>query len=184
MALLAAVPAHAQNATWLLNPGSNSFTTATNWTPPTVPTGTAFFGATNVPSLFIDFSAPTAIGAFVLNAGSPAYTFTQQGGAGTLTFNGAGIVINAGSATIRNGSTLIFNNASSAGTATIDNLSGNISFNNASSAGNATIHNTSTLSFNDASSAGNATITNEGGLRFTGSSTAGNATIRTVGTRP
>jgi hypothetical protein len=42
---LSAVAAHAQDATWNLN-GTGDFNTSTNWTPATVPTGTAFFGAT------------------------------------------------------------------------------------------------------------------------------------------
>jgi hypothetical protein len=51
LALLAALPAGAQDATWLLNPGSNDFNTAANWSSATVPLGTAFFGASNTPSL-------------------------------------------------------------------------------------------------------------------------------------
>ena len=46
-ALLAATSAQAQDATWLLNPGSGSFNTATNWNPAVVPTNTAIFGASN-----------------------------------------------------------------------------------------------------------------------------------------
>ena len=49
-ALLAAVPAYAQDATWSQTPSSGNFNTAANWNPPTVPTGTAFFGASNVTS--------------------------------------------------------------------------------------------------------------------------------------
>ena len=45
--LLAATSAQAQDATWLLNPGSGSFNTATNWNPAVVPTNTAIFGASN-----------------------------------------------------------------------------------------------------------------------------------------
>jgi hypothetical protein len=44
VALLAALPARAQDATWSTAPGSSNFNTAANWTPATVPTGTAFFG--------------------------------------------------------------------------------------------------------------------------------------------
>ncbi|MDB5582581.1 MAG: hypothetical protein JWR80_7757 [Bradyrhizobium sp.] len=35
-----AVPAIGQDATWLANPGSPDYNTATNWTPVAVPTGT------------------------------------------------------------------------------------------------------------------------------------------------
>jgi hypothetical protein len=48
VALLAAVPARAQDATWVGT--TNSYTTATNWDTNSVPTGTAFFGGTGNPS--------------------------------------------------------------------------------------------------------------------------------------
>src|SRR5262252_3658869 len=43
VALLAATSAQAQNATWNLN-GTGVYNTPSNWTPNTVPTGTASFG--------------------------------------------------------------------------------------------------------------------------------------------
>jgi hypothetical protein len=67
VALLAAMPARAQDATWLSNPGSRNFNTAANWTPATVPTGTAIFDATNTtliphsPDNALSFSAACAI---------------------------------------------------------------------------------------------------------------------------
>jgi len=51
MALLAAMPAQAQDANWLLNPGSGDFNTAGNWNPAAVPTGTAFFGFSTIRDL-------------------------------------------------------------------------------------------------------------------------------------
>ncbi|HTB40674.1 MAG TPA: hypothetical protein VK777_26530, partial [Reyranella sp.] len=42
-----AAAAQAQDATWLLNPGSGDFNTAANWSTNTVPAGTASFGASN-----------------------------------------------------------------------------------------------------------------------------------------
>src|SRR5262245_16987939 len=86
---LGTVQAQAQNATWLLNPGTGNFNTDANWTPATVPTGTAFFGASNTTAL--SFSANTTVGGWTFNAGAPAYTFTTSN---LLDFNGAGIVIN------------------------------------------------------------------------------------------
>jgi len=72
--LLAALPAAAQNATWNLN-GSGDFNTGGNWTPGTVPTGTAFFGASNQNN--VSFSAiNTTIGGWTFNAGASNYTFT------------------------------------------------------------------------------------------------------------
>jgi hypothetical protein len=44
VALPAAMPAYAQDATWLLNPATADFNTASNWTPATVPTGTVSGG--------------------------------------------------------------------------------------------------------------------------------------------
>src|SRR5262245_2651947 len=85
VALLAAMPAYAQDATWSQTPGSGNFNTAANWTPATVPTGTAFFGASTTTSL--SFSANTTVGRFTFNAGAPAYTFTVPSPF-SLTFNG------------------------------------------------------------------------------------------------
>ena len=48
--MLPATPSHAQDATWLANPGSGDFNTGANWTPATVPTGTAFFGTSSTTS--------------------------------------------------------------------------------------------------------------------------------------
>ena len=126
-------PAHAQDATWLLNPASGNFNTAANWNPATVPTGTAFFGTSN--STALTFSATTTVGGWTFNAGASAYTFANNQ---PLNFNGAGIVINGGSATITN------------------NTGGDLDFTVNSTAGNATIHNTRIIDFFDSSTAGSA----------------------------
>ena len=168
-----AVPAAAQDATWLQNPGSGDFNTAANWSPATVPTGTAFFGTSNTTAL--SFSAGTTIGGWTFNAGASNYTFTNGQ---ILTFTGAGIVINGGSATITNNGTVRFFNTSTAGNATITiNGGAQLQFFNTSTAGSATITNNSDLQFNNSSTAGNATIINNFNLRFADTSTAGNATI-------
>ena len=49
--IAAALPAVAQDATWNASPGSNLYDAFANWTPAVVPTGTAFFGASNTTSL-------------------------------------------------------------------------------------------------------------------------------------
>src|SRR5262249_2682449 len=85
-ALLAGMPAYAQDATWSQTPSSGDFNTAANWNTATVPTGTASFGRSNVTSL--SFSANTTVGGFTFNAGAPAYTFTVPNPF-SLTFNGA-----------------------------------------------------------------------------------------------
>jgi hypothetical protein len=78
VALLAATSAHAQNATWLLNPGSGNFNTAANWNPPAVPTNTAIFGASNTTSIVFAPFTTTSIGTLKFNPGAPAYTFTTS----------------------------------------------------------------------------------------------------------
>ena len=162
----------AQDATWLASPGSGDFNTAANWTPATVPTGTASFGTSNTTAL--SFSAiSTTLGGWTFNAGASAYTFTNDH---TLTFNGFGI--NGGSPTITNNAigSIEFRNSSTAGSAIITN-SGGLFFYNGSGAGSATITNGNTLQFHDTSTAGSAIITNSGDLFFYNSSTAGSAII-------
>src|SRR5262245_56333373 len=156
-ALLAAMPARAQDATWSTAPGSSDFNTAANWTPATVPTGTAFFGASNITSL--SFSANTAVGGWTFNAGAPAYTFTVPSGP-VLTFNGAGI---------SGGDAAIINN-------------GSIQFQFFSTAGNANITNNGLILFLNSSTSGTATISTATGAAtlFTGSSTAGLARLITA----
>lgn len=113
-------PACAQDATWLLNPGSNSFNQAANWTPATVPTGTAFFGASNVSSL--DTNGSASIGGFTFNAGASAYTVTNGS---VLVFTGAGVINNSGQTqTLANTNYLIFRNVSTAGNSVITNEHG------------------------------------------------------------
>jgi autotransporter-associated beta strand protein len=174
---LTALPAAAQDATWLATPATGDFNTATNWTPATVPTGTAFFNSSNTTSL--TFSADTTIGGWTFNSGASNYSFTNGH---TLQFNGAGIVVNGGSATITNNFDMLFNGNSTAGSATISNNHG-IIFQNASTAGSATITNNifgSGTFFDDSSTAGSATITNNTSgtvIGFNPGSTAGSATI-------
>lgn len=109
--------AHAQDATWRLNPGSGDFNTGANWTPAAVPTGTAFFDATSQSAITV--GAATTLGGLTFNASAPAYTITIAP-AGSLTFAGAGIVNNSGQAqTLVNQNILAFTNNSTAGNATI-----------------------------------------------------------------
>jgi autotransporter-associated beta strand protein len=97
---------------------------------------------------------------------------------GTLAFQDAA---SAGSATLTNNNLLAFNNSSSAATALIVNYA-TANFYGTSTAASAAITNGGVLNFNDASTAGNAAITNSGAVYFTGASaisvaSAGNATI-------
>jgi autotransporter-associated beta strand protein len=169
--------ARAVDATWLAIPFTNNFNDGNNWTSaPTVPNGTAFFGSSSITSL--SFSAlTTTIGGWTFNPGASAYSFTTNN---VLTFNGAGIVINGGSASITNNGGLLFFGNSTAGSATITN-SNVLGFNNSSTAGSASITNNGALQFNNSSTAGSATITTNNGfvLEFFNTSTAGSATITT-----
>jgi autotransporter-associated beta strand protein len=169
----AALPAAAQDATWNLN-GTGDFNTAANWTPATVPTGTAFFGTSAQTNVSV--AAFTTIGGWTFNAGASNYTFTI-GGLNVLSFNGAGIVINGGSATINNNNAfLAFDNGSTAGSAGITN-NGAINVGNGSTAGSATITNNGTINVFNGSTAGSATITNNGTINVFNGSTAGSASI-------
>ena len=117
--LAMAQPAAAQDATWLLNPGSNDFNTGANWTPATVPTGTAFFDASNTRGLSLTSAA--TLGGMTLTAGASSYSLNNSS---TLTFNGAGIDVQGGALTIANtafSGTITFNNASTAGSASFTN---------------------------------------------------------------
>jgi uncharacterized protein with beta-barrel porin domain len=194
---LAGVPdraAHAQDATWVLSPGTNETSTGSNWTGGAVPTGTATFGASNTTSL--TQSGFMNVGGWTFASGAPAYAISNSG---NVNFSGAGIVVDgagavitnsggalrfanassAGSTTIANNGYMQFSGSSTAGTANITTALGVIFFNDSSTAGGATITNTSTggLNFQDSSTAGNAIIANSGYMQFAQSSTAGSAVI-------
>ena len=100
-----------------------------------MPTGTAFFGASNTTSL--SFEDDATVGGWTFNAGASGYTFNNSH---HLLFDGAGIVINGGSATILNnsGGITTFDNSSTAGNATITtNSGGSVFFAGTSSGGQA-----------------------------------------------
>jgi len=177
-----ATGAHAQSADWSATPtiagpvtGTFDYNNPANWSPNTVPgsSGTATFGATSGPNISFSAFATEAVGGWNLTSAAPAYRFDNSS---ILTFNGAGIVINGGSATISNAGTIIFLNASTAGSATITN-SHSLQFSNASSAGNATINNNNVLRFFNTSTGGSATLNNSGLIEFWDSSTTGGATL-------
>ncbi|MCS3927947.1 autotransporter-associated beta strand protein [Bradyrhizobium elkanii] len=188
-ALLAATSAHAQDATWLRNPGSGDFNTAGNWNPATVPTGigTAFFGQSNITSLTFNSGAANSLGGFTFNnAFAGPYSFLLAP-LSSLTFTGAGIsnfTPNGVQITVSPLSNLVFANNSTAGTsvgtaATTITNGGNVTFAGTSSAGTATIANNFQLLFTNSSTAANATITTNGITTFAGNSTGGNAQLIT-----
>ena len=178
------LPAAGQNATWNATatvagptPGTFDFNAPANWTPnaaPIGPTGTAFFGATTTPSL--SFSAPTTlIDRWTFNVDASAYTFTNEQ---LIFFNGAGILINGGSATITNnglGGIIIFRNFSTAGSATFTLQNNIIDFADHSTAGSATFYNNGAIGFSGSSRADNATFINNNAIVFFDSSTGSTA---------
>ncbi len=174
--VLAALPAAAQDSTWLLNPGSNNYNLAGNWSAG-VPTGTATFGITNAASVVI--TADIVFDSWIFSAGAPAYTFSSDN-LRTLEFSGGGISVLGGSVNFINGGLLNFNNASTAGSATLTNP-GILSFNQTSTAGSANIVNTYVLGFYNNSTAANATINSSNSMSFNGTTTAGNARITNTG---
>ena len=179
-----AAPALAQDATWLLNPSSGDWDTAANWSPATVPTGTATFGASTTTSLTFPALYLFSVGTIQLNADAPAYLFNLSGGS-SLRLTGVGIANNSGNAptfVVDGFSGLGFRNSSTASNAAISNL-GVTEFRDSSTAANATISNDgSRISFFDTATAGNATITNGNAqVQFFNSSTAASATVTNTG---
>jgi autotransporter-associated beta strand protein len=181
---VAALPAAAQDATWLNTPGSGDFNNAANWSPATVPGGTASFDTSSVTAL--SFSATTNLGGMTFNAGASSYTLTNGPTGGftgqSLQITGAGIAVNGGSATIVNNQDLHFSNSSTAGNATIIN-DRFMFFENNSSAGNATVINNNFMEVENNSTLGNANFTTSAGAitQFFQSGSAGNATITNNG---
>src|SRR3954452_9048444 len=179
---LGATLAAAQDATWKPAPVSGDFNNDANWTPATVPSGIASFGASNTTSLTL--STGTTVDTFQFNSGAPAYTFDLNGH--FLEFTGSGILNNSSNAPTINALGLLqFDNTATAGNAIINNTPGSTSFTGFSTAGTATITNSGggLLSFTDSSTAGSATITTNAGslTQFFANSDGGNARFITNG---
>jgi hypothetical protein len=154
----------AADATWNLNPISNDWNTAANWTPATVPNGQATFDVSNTTDISI--SAGASVGSIVFNPGASAFTIGTDPALhqSSINFNitGLGIINNSG----------LTQNLFSAMDAAGDE--GSINF-----VGNATVSSSISLTtegnptgdfawgsyvaFNDSSSAGDATYHNNGG---------------------
>jgi hypothetical protein len=129
-------PARAVDGIWM-GPGTE-WTTGTNWSStPTVPDNTAIF-QNNLAPTSLTISANASINTIQLDAGAPAYSFINNT---VFNINGTGIVNNSASAPSFANNNVLF-------------------FNNASTAGNATINNNQVLRFFNTATAGNATITN------------------------
>jgi hypothetical protein len=115
--LLAASPAAAQNATWVggtPSAASSDYGTSANWAAAGPPPDTAFFNASANSNISI--AGTHFVGGWTFNPGASAYTFDKSGPS-YLAFVGPGITINGGSVSITNGDHLLFQNSSSAGSA-------------------------------------------------------------------
>ena len=177
----------AGSATWDLNPGSGDWNTATNWTPATVPNGsadTATFAFSNTTE--VSNSANTVVDGIIFSPGASSFTITASSGS-TFTLSGVGITNNSGTAQNfvaapsrrpANAIRLFFKNSATAGSRTFFTMNGGATF--GASPG-------WTL-FDDSSSAGSGTFTNNGPTTasqtfgggatvFAGSATAANGTF-------
>src|SRR5437868_11117061 len=113
----------AGSATWDLNPTSGDWNTATNWTPPTVPNGsadTATFALSNTTNVSI--SADTEVDGITFTPAAPGYTVTGSSQLFmNLTLNGAGITNNSGTTqkfVTLGGGRIYFTNSATAGIST------------------------------------------------------------------
>ncbi len=156
--------ASAASATWLENPPSGDWNSASNWTPMTVPNGpndTATFSTTNQTN--VSLSANTEVnGIVIFNPGPNSYIITNDS-AFTLTISGTGIINNSGA-----GQVFSISN--------VQNGSGSLAFINAATAGNQTafVSDHAPITFSDSARAGSASffILAGSSLSFSGSSTA------------
>jgi autotransporter-associated beta strand protein len=169
----------AQDATWISNPGSGNWNDAANWSPASVPSGTATFSFSNQTA--ISFSSNTAVNSIQISPGAPNYVFNVLYPA-TVFIQGSGITGSSSAATFNLGhnTEIIFQNSSTAGSALFEvGDQANLRFRDSSTAGYANITNAlGTLHFADSSSADHATIVNDGvAVTFQGTSTAGSANI-------
>jgi len=160
--------AHADSATWNLNPISGDWNTAENWTPNTVPnseTDVATFGTSAVTEVSLT-NTMIDLGSMVFNPGANGFTIT--GADAGLDFFGDGIINDSGEIqqfVIGSDVGISFRNSAGAGDATAYSVSGFAS-----------------IFFFDTSSAGTANFTASNdsaypAIYFLGDSTASNATF-------
>jgi autotransporter-associated beta strand protein len=185
---------NADSATWKLDPTSNDWNTAANWTPETVPdqqTDIATFGVSNVTNVDVTSSGGVGIGGITFSSGSSAYFI----GGVDIAFFGAGVINNSGiTQNISPGLLFSFTGNATAGTEMVYTSDGSelgpVGFSGSSNAGTATFimkGNTggqalALLWFFDTSSAASSTIVLQQGdpggrTEFLNNSTAGDSTI-------
>src|SRR5437899_7911937 len=185
--------AHADSATWNVNPTNGDWYTAANWTPNTVPNGPGDIATFDV-STITDISPAPGTGSIevdsiVFNPGASAYTITVPWYLGEFNYflyiSGTGIVNNSGVSqnfvNLEDDGVIFENNAtagnltvfSNPASANLDRSGGQTDFADSSNAGTGMFINGgaegaapahgTTQFFND-SSAANATTINEGSL--------------------
>ena len=149
---LVSAVAYADSAQWNLNPTSDDWNIATNWTPMTIPNGPtdiATFPFSNTTNVSI--SEDTEVNGIIFtSAATNPYSIELNSGL-TLTLSGTGITNNSGIAEF------LFCDGPY-------NEPGQILFTNSASAGNASITSYGSMQFLDNSSAGSADIENGGGI--------------------
>jgi hypothetical protein len=188
---------YAISAQWDLNPISGDWNTAANWTPNSVPNGSAdvaTFGLSNTTGVSI--SANTEVNSIIFTpAATNPYNITASPGF-TLTISGSGITNNSGRTQFLravdddagNIGTIVFSHSATAGgsNVSISNEGGSVNFFNSSTAGAAVFDNafgfsqSGSINFFNHSTAGSSTIFNDDAATiFHDQSTAGSATILT-----
>ena len=173
----------AGNATWGARPATGNWSTASNWTPATVPNGpndTATFATSNI--RFVAPEGATQVNGIVFNPGASRFTIALL--TTTLTISGVGITNNSGiMQTFAPGPGEIDfeNNATAGGSNVVFTDAGTVQFFNTSTAGNATFTNNGAVKFFDTSTAGDVNLNNNAEILFQGNSTAGNGTFTNTG---
>jgi autotransporter-associated beta strand protein len=191
---LIAAHSFAGSATWNLNPTSGDWNTAGNWTPATVPNGSAdiaTFGSSSITSVSV--SGPTQVAAINFTAGASAYSIAAPPGF-QLNLSGQGVTNSSGITQtflaindfMSGNPVFFFTLGATCGSSTAFTVDGGaVYFFNNSSADHAVFSTTGGLvEFLDASSADHGTFTTsgssfggatfDGAIYFDGTSTAGN----------
>jgi autotransporter-associated beta strand protein len=181
---LAAGESLAGSATWNLNPSSDDWNTAANWTPETVPNGpsdVATFASSNQNA--ITLSADTEVAQVLFNPGASAYIFTaapfraiEIGSGGILNNSSVKQTFVANGGEEGSAAAITFLDTGSAGSNTLFTVAAARTANGS----------TGEIDFDDFSTAGRGFFSVEGGasdgtiggqLHFLASSTGGSATI-------
>jgi hypothetical protein len=160
---------YAISAQWDLDPISENWHTAANWTPdgiPNGPTDTATFGLSNTTDVSITDDGTEVNGITFTAAATNPYVITVRG-LSVFVLSGTGIANNSG---ITHRFELLSDEKGVA----------EMRFTNSASAGNARIDGVGFMDFHDGSTAGSATMIISGAA-FLNDSTAGSASIRAEG---